>query len=240
MTTPPQPLSREQVEVMVTSMVQDKIDGINAQRLLDHDAALRAEIEHLGNKYHEAVNAGAVEIDTLKAQLQAVTQEQAAIQQAIAKEFAKKEYTDEDRAHNDLLENIGTFLDHHQELEAKLQAREATMAELKVERDRWYDAAHERILLINDLEATISQLRKVGQFVTFVLEHPDGDYDRPDIIKAEAEQYGLEKLVVMRATIMRLNEAIAECLNADYERRKEIFNEAQHALREGEPHPKEV
>ena len=48
-------------------------------------------------------------------------QERAAIQQVIKKEFAKKEYTDEDREHNDVLENIGVFLDHHDLLEQRVK-----------------------------------------------------------------------------------------------------------------------
>ena len=41
-------LSREQVEVMLKGLIQDKVDGVNVARLLDHDAALRscaAELE---------------------------------------------------------------------------------------------------------------------------------------------------------------------------------------------------
>jgi uncharacterized protein YgfB (UPF0149 family) len=40
-------LTREQVEGFVTGMIQDKVDGVNAQRLLDHDATQRERIAEL-------------------------------------------------------------------------------------------------------------------------------------------------------------------------------------------------
>jgi chromosome segregation ATPase len=51
----------------------------------------------------------------------------AAVEQAISVEFAKKDYTDEDRQHKDVLENLGVFLEHHQELEARVTELEGAL-----------------------------------------------------------------------------------------------------------------
>lgn len=40
-----EPLSREQVEELLMGLVQDKVDGVNVARLLEHDAMLRAKLE---------------------------------------------------------------------------------------------------------------------------------------------------------------------------------------------------
>lgn len=50
-------LTRDQVEIMLTGLVQDKIDGINVQRLLDHDAAQRAFIDELqDDRKHDGID----------------------------------------------------------------------------------------------------------------------------------------------------------------------------------------
>ena len=46
-------LTREQVEVMLTGLVQDKVDGVTAQRLLDHYYTQRDEIATLAQRLQE-------------------------------------------------------------------------------------------------------------------------------------------------------------------------------------------
>ncbi len=54
----------------------------------------------------------------------------ASIEQAISAEFAKKTYTNEDREHKDILDNMGVFLDHHQQLEQHLAACREALAHI--------------------------------------------------------------------------------------------------------------
>lgn len=48
------------------------------------------------------------------------------------------------------------------------------------------------------LQQRVEGQEKTLQLVHFILEHQDGDYDNPDIIQAEAEQYGIEKLFTLK------------------------------------------
>ncbi len=91
----------------------------------------------------------------LEQQLAALQQERAAIEQAISVEFTKKVYTDEDRQHKDLLENLGTFLDHHQELEQQLAAREGQCDESEQRNENYRQKLHLRDERVKELEEAL-------------------------------------------------------------------------------------
>ena len=97
----------------------------------------------------------------------ALLRERTAIQQAISVEFAKKAYTDEDRAHEDLLENVGVFLDHHQALEQQLTASQERVKELEL-----INFDHELNKPV--LEARCAELADAGEMLWATLAHVSG------------------------------------------------------------------
>ena len=87
-----------------------------AERVAELESALRLHLA-IGPEDPLLLTPIEHQLADAQARVKDLEQEQAAIKQAVSREFAKKSYTDEDRKHEDLLENIGVFLNHHQELE---------------------------------------------------------------------------------------------------------------------------
>ena len=107
----PDPLTREQFDKAVEIVA---LKDPNKLATVEQCEAIDSLYKH-----NEVV---CTRLAQLEAKLATMTAERAAITQAISAEFAKKVYTDEDRAHEDLLDNLGVFLDHHNELEQHLAA----------------------------------------------------------------------------------------------------------------------
>jgi len=102
----------------------------NYTMVLYHNDQLRQRVEELESQCQQHLenmqNLDSAKVTELQDTLEAV-------KQAIAHEFKKKNYTEEDRQHEDVLENLGTFLDHHNEIEQQLAERDARIAEIENE-----------------------------------------------------------------------------------------------------------
>lgn len=131
-----------------------------------------------------------------------------AIEQAISVEFAKKAYTDDDRQHKDVLENLGVFLDHHQELEQQLTATQAEITtlqtshieafpQLQLERTHMQEQLDQARQRVEKLEKSDTAQCRALQLVQYILEH-DGEFDQPDAIKMECEVHGVEQLFTLK------------------------------------------
>jgi chromosome segregation ATPase len=63
---------------------------------------------------------------------------------------------------------------------------------------------------IRVLRGRVDAYEKASQLAHFILEHPDGDYDRPDIIQTEAERYGIEKLFALKQQLAASQQRVEE------------------------------
>lgn len=108
------------VEAVLAELEAYRAKGLTEEILRRHDGYVT-----VGKECEIAVSGTTVERDALRVENERLMQERAGIEQVISVEFAKKNYTDDDRQHKDLLENLGVFLDHHQELEREKAALEA-------------------------------------------------------------------------------------------------------------------
>ena len=102
-------------------------------------------------------------------------------------------------------------LDAHDALQrqriAELEARVKQLESINFDYQLGAQAMEEHI---GKLEAEVNAMRTASQLTHFILEHPDGDYDKPEQIQAEAEQYGLEKLFALKAEVARLKAQLPE------------------------------
>lgn len=127
-----------------------------------------------------------------------------------------------------------------QELEVSLERTEGAYqakATLWIEQTRVVDELQQQLAA---LRGQVNTYEKILQLVHFILEHQDGDYDRPDIIQAEAEQYGIEKLFAIKQQLAareaELHEVKVQCgknAASEYQRVLEDWKriEAELALR---------